>query len=161
MSDDPLDRLEATISARRAAAPDDSYTAQLFARGRPRIAQKLGEEAVEAAIAAPDERAALDLAETAGERDHAARIATALHAWTRDLLVAQEAGDNIGMVSPLSSMASSISSTLAARVSSVPAAALLSQASLCADVIEALEQNGNGRLQIERLLLGMRELRGG
>jgi hypothetical protein len=61
-------------------------------------------------------------------------------------------------------MASPISpdlSALAARASSVPPSALLSQASLCADVIDALEQNGNGRLQIERLLLGIRELRGG
>ncbi|WP_419807215.1 phosphoribosyl-ATP diphosphatase [Sphingomonas sp.] len=49
---DPLDRLEATIQARRAAPADASYTAQLFARGRPRIAQKLGEEAVETVIAA-------------------------------------------------------------------------------------------------------------
>jgi DNA polymerase-3 subunit delta' len=90
-------------------------------------------ESVEAAIAAPDERAALELAETAGERDSATRIATTVQAWTRDLLVAQA-----GLPS-----------------------ALLSQASLCAEVIEALEQNGNGRLQIERLLLGMRELHGG
>ena len=52
MSDDPLDRLEATIHARRDATADGSYTAQLFARGRPRIAQKLGEEAVETVIAA-------------------------------------------------------------------------------------------------------------
>ncbi len=52
MTDDPLDRLEATIHARREAADDASYTAQLFARGRARIAQKLGEEAVETVIAA-------------------------------------------------------------------------------------------------------------
>jgi phosphoribosyl-ATP pyrophosphohydrolase len=52
MSDDPLDRLQATIQARRAASADASYTAQLFARGRARIAQKLGEEAVETVIAA-------------------------------------------------------------------------------------------------------------
>ena len=52
-------------------------------------------------------------------------------------------------------------STLAERARAVPAPALLSQASLCAEIIEDLEQNGNGRLQIERLLLGMRELRGG
>ncbi len=52
MADDPLDRLEVTIQARRAAPADTSYTAQLFARGRPRIAQKLGEEAVETVIAA-------------------------------------------------------------------------------------------------------------
>ena len=49
---DVLDRLEATIRARRDAPADASYTAQLFARGRPRIAQKLGEEAIETVIAA-------------------------------------------------------------------------------------------------------------
>ena len=50
--DDPLDRLEAAIRARRGADPTTSYTASLLARGRPRIAQKLGEEAVECVIAA-------------------------------------------------------------------------------------------------------------
>lgn len=52
MADDVLDRLQATIRERRGAAADTSYTAQLFARGRGRIAQKLGEEAVETVIAA-------------------------------------------------------------------------------------------------------------
>lgn len=47
-----LDRLFATIAARRGGDPALSYTAKLFAEGRPRIAQKLGEEAVEAVIAA-------------------------------------------------------------------------------------------------------------
>jgi hypothetical protein len=36
---------------------------------------------------------------------------------------------------------------------------LLEQAAACADALEAIEQNGNGRLQIERLLLRVRELR--
>lgn len=49
---DPLDSLEATVQARRAADPASSYTAALFARGRGRIAQKLGEEAVECVVAA-------------------------------------------------------------------------------------------------------------
>lgn len=49
---DPLDRLEQTVRARRGGDADGSYTAQLFARGRTRIAQKLGEEAVECVIAA-------------------------------------------------------------------------------------------------------------
>jgi phosphoribosyl-ATP pyrophosphohydrolase len=53
-TDDPLDRLQATIHARRADPADASYTAQLFSRGRARIAQKLGEEAVETVIAAMD-----------------------------------------------------------------------------------------------------------
>ncbi len=49
---DTLTRLEATIAARRAASPEESYVANLNARGLPKIAQKLGEEATEAVIAA-------------------------------------------------------------------------------------------------------------
>jgi phosphoribosyl-ATP pyrophosphohydrolase len=49
---DTLARLEATIAERRLTAPDDSYVAQLHARGLPVIARKLGEEAVETVIAA-------------------------------------------------------------------------------------------------------------
>jgi phosphoribosyl-ATP pyrophosphohydrolase len=49
---DALDRLEATIRSRRSADPASSYVANLFAKGRPKIAQKLGEEAVETVIAA-------------------------------------------------------------------------------------------------------------
>lgn len=47
-----LDRLFATVAARRGADPEQSYTAKLFAAGTARIAQKLGEEAVETVIAA-------------------------------------------------------------------------------------------------------------
>ncbi len=49
---DAFARLEATIAARRGADAGNSYTASLFARGRAKIAQKLGEEAVETVIAA-------------------------------------------------------------------------------------------------------------
>ncbi|MDB5709749.1 MAG: phosphoribosyl-ATP diphosphatase [Sphingomonas bacterium] len=52
MAEDTLDRLEATIRARRAADPSSSYVAKLTAKGRAKIAQKLGEEAVETVIAA-------------------------------------------------------------------------------------------------------------
>jgi phosphoribosyl-ATP pyrophosphohydrolase len=45
-----LDRLWRTIQSRRGADPQSSYTARLFARGRAKIAQKLGEEAVETVI---------------------------------------------------------------------------------------------------------------
>jgi DNA polymerase-3 subunit delta' len=82
---------------------------------------------LEAAIAAPDERTALELAET--RRDAALDVALTFHHWTRDRLVAS-AGEPF---------------------------ALLRQAELCREVIEALEQNGNGRLQLERLLLGARD----
>jgi phosphoribosyl-ATP pyrophosphohydrolase len=49
---DTLARLEATIAARRATAAEDSYVASLTARGVPVIARKLGEESVEAVVAA-------------------------------------------------------------------------------------------------------------
>ncbi|HYD88086.1 MAG TPA: bifunctional phosphoribosyl-AMP cyclohydrolase/phosphoribosyl-ATP diphosphatase HisIE [Vitreimonas sp.] len=46
-----LGALERTIAARAAAPPSQSGTANLLAAGPKRIAQKLGEEAVEAALA--------------------------------------------------------------------------------------------------------------
>ena len=45
-------RLEAVIEARRGASPDSSWTARLLHDGPPRAARKLGEEAVEAVVAA-------------------------------------------------------------------------------------------------------------
>lgn len=47
-----LDALYQTIASRRGGDPEKSYTAKLFARGRGKIAQKVGEEAVETTIAA-------------------------------------------------------------------------------------------------------------
>ena len=52
MMTDTLSRLEATIASRKGADPSSSYVASLFAKGRPKIARKLGEEAVEAIVAA-------------------------------------------------------------------------------------------------------------
>lgn len=46
-----LARLFAVIEARKGADPDSSYTAKLLAKGPARIAKKLGEEGVEAALA--------------------------------------------------------------------------------------------------------------
>ena len=53
MSDfsDTIERLAATIAARKGADPASSYTAQLLGDPR-RAAKKLGEEAVETALAA-------------------------------------------------------------------------------------------------------------
>lgn len=50
-----LSDLADTIRVRRMAPPDESYTARLFAAGTVRIAQKVGEEAVETALAAATE----------------------------------------------------------------------------------------------------------
>ena len=47
-----LTDLEGIVSARAAASPDESYTARLLNDGVERAAKKLGEEAVEAVIAA-------------------------------------------------------------------------------------------------------------
>src|ERR1041384_6963568 len=105
-------------------------------------------ESGERALAAPDERDALEVAEAYGDRDAALGAARAVQAWTRELLVGPEFREQREL------------EDLAAGVKASPRA-LLEQASLCADVIEALEQNGNGRLQIERLLIGARELRRG
>lgn len=46
-----LGRLAHTISERASASPGDSYTARLLERGTAHIAQKVGEEAVEVALA--------------------------------------------------------------------------------------------------------------
>jgi phosphoribosyl-ATP pyrophosphohydrolase len=57
---DRLERLWRVIESRRGADPATSYTARLLARGRAKIAQKFGEEAVEAVIeAVSGDRAAL------------------------------------------------------------------------------------------------------
>ncbi len=47
-----LTDLETVIASRQHADPKSSYTASLFARGVKRIAQKVGEEGVESALAA-------------------------------------------------------------------------------------------------------------
>lgn len=47
-----LDRLAATIEARKSADPDNSWTAGLLAKGPEKCAEKFGEEAIEAIIEA-------------------------------------------------------------------------------------------------------------
>ena len=106
--------------------------------------------AVETALGAADERGALDLAEAHADREDALEVAEAVHAWTRDLMVVQSGG------APEARELAARAAEIAERV---PPHALLAQAALCAEAVEALHQNGNGRLQLERLLLGARELR--
>lgn len=52
MADHPLDRLFAAVLARKDADPAQSYTAKLIAAGKLKCAKKVGEEAVETALAA-------------------------------------------------------------------------------------------------------------
>lgn len=47
-----LDDLYTVVAGRKGADPETSYTAKLYAKGRNKIAQKVGEEAVETALAA-------------------------------------------------------------------------------------------------------------
>jgi phosphoribosyl-ATP pyrophosphohydrolase len=47
-----LEELDQRLAARATASPEDSYTAKLLAKGIEKCAQKVGEEAVEVAIAA-------------------------------------------------------------------------------------------------------------
>lgn len=67
MTDDSgfLRRLEQVIAERRRATPETSYTASLLASGHHRIAQKVGEEGVELALAGVGDDRARVVAETA------------------------------------------------------------------------------------------------
>jgi phosphoribosyl-ATP pyrophosphohydrolase len=62
MSDHPIDRLFATIAARKAGGDSSaSYTAKLLSEGVVKCAKKFGEEAVEVALAG-----------VSGDKDHLA-----------------------------------------------------------------------------------------
>ncbi len=58
-------QLENVINARKSHPPENSYTAGLFSKGINKIAQKVGEEAVELVIEAKDENRDLFLNEAA------------------------------------------------------------------------------------------------
>lgn len=52
MNETILQRLTATIAARKGAAADTSYVAKLFSKGEDAILKKVGEEATEVLLAA-------------------------------------------------------------------------------------------------------------
>ena len=64
-STDFLSKLEDIIASRKAAAPESSYVASLFQKGINKIAQKVGEEAVETVIEAKDNNNDLFIGEAA------------------------------------------------------------------------------------------------
>lgn len=71
---DRFDVLLATIRERRSGDPASSYVAKLSAKGRAKLAQKLGEEGVELVIAAmADDRAEI-IAEAADLMFHLALL---------------------------------------------------------------------------------------
>lgn len=51
---DVLERLAQVLEARKAADPDSSYVAGLYAKGLDKILKKIGEEATETVLAAKD-----------------------------------------------------------------------------------------------------------
>ena len=65
ISDNFLSTLEAVIEERSTASPDSSYTAKMLAKGINKVAQKVGEEAVELVIEAKDNDKDLFLGEAA------------------------------------------------------------------------------------------------
>ena len=93
-------------------------------------------KAVLAALMADDERPALDLAEAFSDREKAEQLVYSIREFLHDSLV--QLADGKSSASPTS---------------------LLREHDLADEVVDALEQNGNGRLQVERLLLGLRDLR--
>ena len=52
MSDSVINELYETLLSRKGADPETSYVASLYSKGTAKIAQKVGEEAVETAIEA-------------------------------------------------------------------------------------------------------------
>lgn len=52
MTDEIIQKLYQTLLERKGANPDDSYVASLYHKGTAKIAQKVGEEAVETCIEA-------------------------------------------------------------------------------------------------------------
>lgn len=60
-----IDKLRATIKDRKNNPTDKSYTASLFAKGINKVAQKVGEEAVEIVIEAKDNNKELFMGEAA------------------------------------------------------------------------------------------------
>ena len=60
-----LDQLYQVIDSRKGGDPETSYTAKLYAKGRKKIAQKVGEEGVEVAMAAVSEDDTAMVAESA------------------------------------------------------------------------------------------------
>ena len=83
--------LEARIAERASASPDESWTAKLLAAGPERAAKKLGEEAVEAVIAAVKGDRAELIAESADVLYHLLVVLKARDVALQDVLSQLEA----------------------------------------------------------------------
>ena len=96
---DVLKRLDETIAARKAAGDAAaSHTAALLARGPLKCAEKFGEEAVEAVIAAAAEDRAKLISECADALYHMAVMLAARGASLAEVLEALEAREGLSGV---------------------------------------------------------------
>lgn len=77
---DTLSQLEATLEARKSATPEDSYVASLYGKGLNRILEKVGEEAVEVALAAKE-------AENLGENSRKSLISETADLWFHSMVM--------------------------------------------------------------------------
>ena len=77
---DTLSQLEATLEARKSAAPEDSYVASLYGRGLNKVLEKVGEEAVEVVLAAKE-------AENSGMESRKAVIAETADLWFHSMVM--------------------------------------------------------------------------
>ena len=90
-----LERLAATIEARKGADPDSSWTAKLLSQGPEKCAEKFGEEAVEAIIeAVKGDRAGLT-AEAADVMYHLAVMLAARNVALADVLAELDRRDGV------------------------------------------------------------------
>lgn len=91
-----LGRLARLVHDRRSASPESSYTAKLIGQGVERCAKKLGEEAVEAAIAAvAGDRAGLE-AEAADVLYHLVVLLEAAGVPLEDVMAELERREGLG-----------------------------------------------------------------
>lgn len=89
-----LQQLEAIIQDRKNNPSDTSYTTSLFKKGINKVAQKVGEEAVELVIEAKDDNADLFLGEAADLMYHYLVLLTAKgHTLNEVIAVLQERHD--------------------------------------------------------------------
>jgi phosphoribosyl-ATP pyrophosphohydrolase len=79
MSDDVLRQVAQVLEARKGEAAEASYVASLYAKGRNKILEKVGEEATEVLLAAKD-----------GDRD--ALVAETADLWFHSLIMLAEQG---------------------------------------------------------------------
>lgn len=85
MANDVLNKLTDVLEARRNASPEESYVSSLHHKGLNKILEKVGEESIEAILAARD-------AEQSGETDKL--IYETADLWFHSLVMLSHLGEN-------------------------------------------------------------------